>query len=98
MTKKSNDDLYENMRPAFEQFEVVLIRRSANEMSATPASFKRVAVLAPDPLAAMMSEEVRREGKDWRPICATKSGILTDPEVNARRLEMEGPPIDKSKI
>jgi hypothetical protein len=81
-----------------EMFEVVMIRRSTSEFEAKPADYKRVAVEASEPLQAMLDDKVQAEGKDWRPMCATKPGVYTDPEVNARRREMEGPPVDRSKL
>lgn len=88
-------DPKEYERP-LELFSVVLVKRSANEMSAKSDDFKRIEVQAADPVAAMLSDEVQKQ-KDFRPMCATKPGILTDPEIMARRRELD-PTVDRSKL
>lgn len=80
-----------------EQFEVVLLKDGASEFTAKADDFKRVAVDAIDPLAAMLSEQVGAT-KGFHALSATKPGVLTDPEVNARRRDLEGPAVDRSKI
>lgn len=80
-----------------ETFDVVLLKHGVSEMVAKTTDFKRISVEASGPLQAQMHDDVAKE-KDYRAIFATKPGVLTDPEVHARRREMEGDPVDRSKI
>lgn len=87
----------ENYPKHTELFEVVLIQDGVHEFTAKPSNLRRVVVTAPDPLAAMLDDEVHKT-PGWRPLCATKPGVMTDPEVAARRRELEGPAVDYTKI
>ena len=80
-----------------EQFEVVLIQDGVHEFNATPKNIKRIAVEASDPLAAMLSDETQKE-KGWRPLCATKPGVMTTPEIMARQRAFEGGVTDPTKV
>lgn len=71
-----------------EAFEVVLLRDGVNQMAAKWEDFKRLPVEAENTLQAQMLDAVRAE-KGWSPIFATKPGLLTEPEVLARRREMD---------
>lgn len=70
-----------------ESFEVVLLKDGASQMSASVSDFQRVAVEAESPLQAQMSDEAKKDG--WTAIYATKPGLLTEPEVLARRRELD---------
>lgn len=78
-----------------EQFEVVLLKDSVSDLSAKPDDFKRVSVEASSPIAAQISDKAKVQG--YRAIFATKPGVLTDPEVMARRREADVH-VDRSKI
>lgn len=82
-----------------ESFEVVLIKRNISSLTAKPGDFKRIPVVATDPLAAQMSDEVIKE-KEWLPLFAAPPGVLTDPEIQARQRELsaEVDVVDRSKI
>lgn len=79
-----------------EDFEVVLIKDGVSDLSAKPDDFARVAVQAENPIAAQMRDEAKKKG--FRVLFAAKPGVMTDPEIQARRRAMEGPPIDRSKL
>jgi hypothetical protein len=74
-----------------EHFEVVMLRDGVGEDDATQDDLKRVAVMASDPLAALMTDEVFAVAKTdgFRPIFATKPGMPTGPEIMARRRALE---------
>ena len=80
-----------------ELFEVVLLKDGTNEMKANTEDFRRVPIEASSPLQAQMSDKVLVEG--YHSIFATKPGILTDPEVMARRRAMDGESkVDRTKL
>jgi hypothetical protein len=89
---------HENYPRHTEAFEVVLLRRIASEFTSLPSDYKRVHVEATDPIAAMTCEEISEYASNYRPIAATKPGVLTEAEILARRRELEGPVVEKSKI
>ena len=71
-----------------ETFEVVMIKNGRTEQSAAIEDFRRVRVEASDPLQAFTHEDVQKiEG--YYPILTAKPGVLTDPEVHARRRSFE---------
>jgi len=72
-----------------EHFEVVLLKEGASEMTALPADFKRVLVEAESTLHALM--DAKAQVKGWRPLLVAKPGMLTEPEVLARRRETDKP-------
>ena len=81
----------ENYPQHTEQFEVVMLRLGVSPLTALPGDFKRVPIVATDPLAAQLSDEVRKE-TGYITLFAAKPGVLTDPEVHARRREMDDTP------
>ncbi len=79
-----------------EHFEVVMLRSGVDEDAATQDDLKRVAVLASDPLAALMADEVQAVAKTgeiktdgFRAIFASKPGVPTGPEIMARRRALD---------
>ena len=78
-----------------EQFEVVLLKDGVSDLSAKPEDFKRVLVEASSPIAAQISDKGKVEG--FRSIFATKPGVMTEPEVMARRRQVDVQ-VDRSKI
>ena len=70
-----------------EDFELVLLKTDVSEFAATPADFKRVHVAAEDQLQAMMSEEAKVSG--YRVLFVSKPGVPTEPEILARRRELD---------
>lgn len=79
-----------------EDFEVVLIKEGVSDLDAKPDDFKRVPVSASSPLQAEMDDKCKVKG--YRTMFTAKPGVLTDPEIQARRRALEGPTTDKSKI
>lgn len=80
-----------------EDFEVVMIRDGKHEFTAMPEDYKRIFIEAENPLLAQMDDVIAKE-KGWRPIAATKPGVLTAPEVGARQRASAGPFVDRSKL
>lgn len=80
-----------------EQFEVVMLRNSVSDAHALPGDFKRIEVTATDPLAAQMSDLVRAE-TGYTVLFAAKPGVMTDPEIHARRREMDAGQPDRRNI
>lgn len=92
-------DLITNDPPQTENFDVVLLRNGVNELTAKPDDFRRVPVVATGPLAAVMSGEAAAVAAEGFTILhAATPGVATGPEAMARQRELEGPPIDRSKI
>lgn len=82
-----------------EHFDVVLLKKDVSEMAAKPEDFKRVAVVAPDPLRAQQTEEVAKVIKEgYRPLAAVPPMVQIDAEIHARRRAIEGHDLDRSKI
>lgn len=74
-----------------QHFEVVLMRNGVNEDTATQDDYRRVAVVAKDPIGAMTSDEaVAAAGTDFRVVLATPPGVETGMEVMARQRLMNG--------
>lgn len=80
-----------------QHFEVVLLKRGVSEMTAKPSDFQRVMVDAESTAGALQSDAVAAV-KSHRPLFATVPGHLSDPEIHARSRELEGTPLDRSKI
>ena len=81
------DDEYAHRKEAF---EVVMVKNGKNPESAGIEDFRRVPVMATDPLQAQMSDEVEAAKKDvYYPILPGKPGVLTDPEMRARARSFE---------
>lgn len=80
-----------------EDFEVVLLKNGVSELEAKMEDIKRVPVTTDSSLAAQMHDSVQNE-KDYHPVFVSKPGVPTDLETHARRRELEGAPIDKTKI
>lgn len=91
-----SDPNYEKART--EAFDVVLIKRTANEMAAVPEDFKRVEVEATDPLAAQYDAKLTQHLTDYRILWATKPGYQTDPERQAQARAYNGKVSDPTKI
>ena len=67
-----------------------MIRNGVSEGAATQDDFRRVPVVAKDPLAAMMSDEVQAVANEgFRPMVATTPGSPTGPETMARRRALD---------
>ena len=86
----------EPMKP-IQLFEVVMLKNGVSDLTAAVEDFKRVKVTATSPMEAMLSKEVAAE-KGHRALFAAPQGVMTEPEIMARRRAMEGAPVDKSKI
>jgi hypothetical protein len=71
-----------------EPFEVVMLKLGVSEVAAKPEDFRRVPIEATDPLQAMQSDAVAKT-EGYRPLFAARPGVLTDPEVHARRRAFE---------
>ncbi len=71
-----------------------MLRNGVSEDAATQDDFKRIAVIAKDPINAMLSDEVEAVAKadGFRALLATTPGTPTGPETMARRraLDPEG--------
>jgi len=80
-----------------EDFEVVMLKKGVSELTAGEDDFLRVPVQADQPIAALMKDEVQNH-KTHRPLFAARPGVMTDPEIMARRRTMEGPPVDRSRL
>lgn len=80
-----------------EMFDVVMIKKGINDMTAKPEDFKRVSVEATDPIAAQTDDKVIAEN-EYRVLFATRPGVPTDPETMARRRVYEGHVTDPTKI
>jgi hypothetical protein len=80
-----------------ESFEVVLLKKGVSSVAAATADFKRLPIVASSPLAAQIHDDVMKE-TDYVALFATKPGVMTEPEIHARRREMEGPPVDRTKM
>jgi hypothetical protein len=78
----------ENEMKRTELFDIVMLKEGVSEFEAKTTDFKRVPVEARDPLQAQMSEAVAKE-KGYRVLFAAKPGVLTDPEIMARRRELD---------
>lgn len=91
-----SDPNYE--KPRTEAFDIVLIRRSVTEQTATPEDFKRVPVTAPDTLAALQDPALEPLAAEWRTLWAVPAGHQTDPERQAQARAYNGKPTDPSKI
>ena len=91
-----SDPNYEKART--EQFDVVLIKRAASEMTAEPGDFKRVEVEATDPLAAQYDSKLEPHLGEYRVLWATKPGYQTDPERQAQARAYNGKVSDPTKI
>jgi hypothetical protein len=88
----SDEQPYSDSYPRHtEHFEVVMLRDGVGDDAATQDDLKRVAVMATDPLAALMTDEVLAVAKTdgFRAIFASKPGVPTGPEIMARRRALE---------
>lgn len=85
-------DRMENSYPQYPQhFEVVMMRNGVSEGAATQDDFKRVLVTARDPLAALMTDEVKAvaDADGFRAVIAVPPGTPTGPETMARRRALD---------
>lgn len=80
-----------------EMFDVVMLKKGISQLTAKPEDFKRVKVTAPDPLSAQMHDDVLKES-GYLALFAAKPDVLTDPEIQASRREIEGVAVDRSSI
>ena len=80
-----------------ELFEVVLLKKGISSLTAQVGDFKRIAVMASAPGMALIDDIIMAE-KDYVPMFATPPGHISDPEIHARRRELEGPPVDRTKL
>ena len=85
-------------KPDTQPLDGVLLLRTASEFTAKQSDFKRIAVLAVDPIAAQADPEVVKYEKEYRCLGAVPPGFETEPEANARQREYAGGVTDKSKI
>jgi hypothetical protein len=81
-----------------EMFDVVMLKDGVNDLIAKTADFKRVPIEAEAPFAAMTHPDVQAAAKGFRVLFAVPPGVATEPEIHARRREMEGETVDRSKI
>lgn len=81
-----------------EDFDVVMMKDGVSELTAKPEDFKRVSVTAKDPIDAQTSETVQKEMKGYRVLFAVPPGVMSDPEIHARRRTMDFDTVDKSKL
>lgn len=80
-----------------EMFEVVLLKNGVSDLVALPGDFKRVQVQASAPFHALTHDDVAAV-QGFHPLFATAPGVASQPEIMARRRELEGPTVDRSKI
>jgi hypothetical protein len=81
-----------------ETFEVVLLKKGVSSLTAEPGDFKRIAIEAAAPGIALLDDKIMAEMDAFVPLFAAPPGVMTEPEIHARRREMEGPPVDRSKV
>lgn len=91
-----SDPQYE--KPRTEHFDVVLLKRSVSEFSATPGDFKRIAVEAADPISAQADPKVMEEEKEYRCLGAVPPGYQTEPEMMAQQRTYAGNVTDRANI
>jgi hypothetical protein len=92
----ATDPLYE--KPRNENFDVVLIKRTASELMAKRDDFKRIPVQAENTIAAQWLPEVVKEEKEYRVLTAVPPGFETEPEAMARQREYAGNVTDRANI
>lgn len=80
-----------------ELFDVVMLKNGVNDMAAVSTDFKRVPVEASAPFEALTHKDVAAVA-GYHPLFAVPPGVPTEPEIHARRRELEGPTVDKSKL
>ena len=85
-------------KPATHPFEVVMLKRTASEFTATKADILRVPVDAPDPITAKWSPEVVKREKEYRVVDACPPGYLTEVEMLAQQREYAGNVTDRANI
>ncbi len=79
----------ENWPQHTEVYDVVLLKNGVNSLDAKPGDFKRITVVASSPLQAQFMPEVEAE-KEYTALHTAPVGVATDPEIHARRRELEG--------
>ena len=92
----ATDPLYE--KPRHEPFHVVLLKRTASELTAKPDDFKRIPVAAADPIAAQYDPAVVKHEKEYRSLGAVPPGFVTEPEAMAQQREYAGNVTDRANI
>ena len=92
----STDPLYE--KPRTEPFDIVMLKRTANELMAKPGDFKRLAVTAADSISARWLPEVVALEKEYRCIGAVPPGFRTEAEAMAQQREYAGGGTDRANI
>lgn len=81
-----------------ELFEVVLLKRGISSLTAGVGDFKRIPVEASAPGMALLDDKIMAEMGEYVPLFAAPPGVMTEPEIHARRREIEGPPVDRTKV
>ena len=82
-----------------EPFDVVMIKNGVSEFTALPDDFRRVPVVAQDPMKAQMDPGVlAAEAEGYRCMLASRPGIQTQAEVLARVRLYDCSTADKCKI
>jgi hypothetical protein len=71
-----------------EAFDVVMLKNGKHEATATIEDYRRVPVMASDPLQAQMSDEVAAQ-EGYYPLRVSRPGELTGPEMQARARAFE---------
>lgn len=87
----------DDYKPQEQMFDVVCLKAGVNVLTAAPDDFKRIAVQAPDPLAAQMHDDVRKSADGFTILFSAPPGVMTDPEIQAR-VRVMSPMTDRSKI
>jgi hypothetical protein len=87
----------ENYPVHVEAFDVVLIKKGASSLTAKVGDFKRLTIEASSSLAAQLDDRVSAES-EYVPMMAIRPGVMSEPEIMARRRELEGPPVDRSAV
>jgi hypothetical protein len=85
-------------KPTTSPFDVVMLKRTANEQTCTPDDLKRVRVMAADQMNAIWAPEVVAEEKEYRVLGAVGPGHETEIEMAARSRAYNGGETDRAKI
>ena len=88
-----------NYPVSIEPFEVVMLKQGVSEFTATPDDFRRVPVVAADPIKAQQDPDVlAAEQEGYTVMLASRPGIQTQAEVLARGRLYDCSVTDKCKI
>ena len=92
----STDPQYQ--KPNAQPLDVVMLKLSASEFTATPGDIKRVSVMAADPIEARGAPDVVKLGKEYRVLGVMPPGYQTEAEMMAQQREYAGNVTDRANI